>query len=341
VLNFDGSLVPPSVKSSRKPIATCAAAIASDEGQTLALGVKRIRNSVTSADVEYEGLILGIRWLVDHICRGEFMYGSDSTICIRGDCKTVIDQMNSKSFPRKQRLYYNEASDLIKYLRNDYEISFEHVLRENNALCDASCSVLQNVLLLHQIQKFTSDIQRLESSYIVNPLNLSKKKLLKTKESIIGPTVHSLQEIPFLFQPYYLCQLGALTWTKNDFIGLRVIGETMLEQVKVWRKLKNSWKDGVLYKIEILGDLFVHASLTSLKLNNEATQYFDVLSRKYNMKHQHYNLSDEILKVQKLLPFIDIENEHVYDSSLLNKLHTTVLDHDDRNLEDVWWITEI
>lgn len=342
VLNFDGSLVPPSVKSSRKPIATCAAAIASDEGQTLALGVKRIRNSVTSADVEYEGLILGIRWLVDHICRGEFMYGSDSTICIRGDCKTVIDQMNSKSFPRKQRLYYNEASDLIKYLRNDYEISFEHVLRENNALCDASCSVLQNVLLLHQIQKFTSDIQRLESSYVVNPLNLSKKKLFKTKESIIGPTVHSLQEIPFLFQPYYLCQLGALTWTKNDFIGLRVIGETMLEQVKVWRKLKNSWKDGVLYKIEILGDLFVHASLTSLKLNNEATQYFDVLSRKYNMKHQHYNLSDEILKVQKLLPFIDIENEHVYDSSLLNKLHTTVLDHDDnRNLEDVWWITEI
>ncbi len=95
------------------------------------MGVKRIRNSVTSADVEYEGLKLGIKWLVDHISGGRFMFGSDSTIYIRGDCKTVIDQMNSKSFPRKQRQHYNEASGLIQHLKKGYEISFEHVSREN------------------------------------------------------------------------------------------------------------------------------------------------------------------------------------------------------------------
>jgi ribonuclease HI len=343
VLYFDGSLVPPSFKSSRKPIATCTAAITSDEGQILALGVKRIQESFTSADVEYEGLILGMKWLVDRIFSGEFISASDSTIRIRGDCKTVIDQMNLKSFPRKQRQYYNEASDLIKYLRDYYEIYFEHVLRENNVLCDASCSVLQNVLLLQQIEKYRLDIQRLESSYVIHPLTkLSKKKLLKTKESVISPILHRLQDIPFMFQPYYLCQLCALTLAKNDFIGLRVIGETILEQIKVWKMWNDSWKGEIPQKIEFLGYLSIHSSLTGLNLNNEAAQYFDGMSRKYDMKHETYNLSDEIAKVQNLVPStIDMSNQMFdYNSSILNNLHTTILNRDHTNIQDVWWMIE-
>ena len=337
VLHFDGSLVPATFMSSRKPMATCAAAIAS-EGQILALGVKRIRNSVTSADVEYEGLKLGIKWLVDHISSDRFMFGSDSTIYIRGDCKTVIDQMNSKSFPRKQRQHYNEASDLIQHLKKGYEVSFEHVSRENNVLCDASCSVLQNVLLSQQVQRYTLDIQQLESSYVVNPLRLSKKKLLKTNESVIRPLVESLKDFPFSFQPYYLCELCALTWAKNDYVGLRVIGETILEQIKVWKLRKESWKDETLQKMEFLGDLSVHSGLQGLKLNMEATQYFDSMCRKYDLKQRQYDLSKEILDMQQLVPSIDVNNMiPTYNSTLLNHLHTILLEHDDANIEDVWW----
>lgn len=70
----------------------------------------------------------------------------------------------------------------------------------------------------------------------------------------------------------------------------------------------------------------------------EATQYFDSMCRKYDLKQRQYDLSKEILDMQQLVPSIDVSNMiPTYNSTLLNHLHTILLEHDDANIEDVWW----
>ena len=72
----------------------------------------------------------------------------EQELIIRGDCKAVIDQMNSRSNPRKTEKYYEEAMQKIQLIRDCSSITgitFEHVPRDSNTLCDALCSLVLNI----------------------------------------------------------------------------------------------------------------------------------------------------------------------------------------------------
>jgi len=131
---------------------------------------------ITSADTEYDGLLLGLEWLVCAFSSDQEIYNMDlykddeqrllgPKLIIRGDCKTVIDQLESRSIPRKMEEKYNLAVQRIESLKELYSefqqrivcknlddetvlqeltICFEHVPRENNHFCDAICKLVIN-----------------------------------------------------------------------------------------------------------------------------------------------------------------------------------------------------
>ena len=157
VIHFDGSLrvppdlypdtVPSSITSSfLSPVATCAAALFSSDGSLLAIGGSHLDlfPTTTSAEVEYAGLIYGLRELSQLLSGPSFTSHTITSrtgpmcVVVKGDCKTVIDQMNGKAKPRKQRVQYIEAQSLVQELSDKFECSctFEHVNRDKNKISD-------------------------------------------------------------------------------------------------------------------------------------------------------------------------------------------------------------
>ncbi|KAL7547244.1 hypothetical protein ACHAWF_010559, partial [Thalassiosira exigua] len=160
----------------RDKLASCGAAISTtrsnDDGaieeRLVALGGRclPIAPGSTSADAEYDGLLLGLGWVVDALSSPESSRrgtslgasalwtsgGGDHELRIRGDCKVVIDQLTSRSMPRKTEGKCEAAKDMIRSIEDAYaqihpadlSVSFEHVPREDNGLCDAVCKVATN-----------------------------------------------------------------------------------------------------------------------------------------------------------------------------------------------------
>jgi ribonuclease HI len=113
ILHFDGSF------HKHSGVASCAAAIFLDDGTTLVgLGGSQIESSslvTTSAEIEYEGLILGLRWLLLLQNQHQSVKATQS-LTIRGDCLTIINQLRGTSRPRKLESKYREASILLQQL---------------------------------------------------------------------------------------------------------------------------------------------------------------------------------------------------------------------------------
>lgn len=142
-----------------------------------------IEIGMTSAHSEYEGLLLGLDYLVEAFSSpipgkapllpdtNQF-YSQNATLMVRGDCKTVIDQMNSKSTPRKMEQHYNSAMSKIEKIRQLYtdccnqrlnsgdidstyrqlNVRYEHIPRELNYVCDKICKmIMQHVQIMHVI----------------------------------------------------------------------------------------------------------------------------------------------------------------------------------------------
>mmetsp|Transcript_20636 Transcript_20636/g.29435 ORF Transcript_20636/g.29435 Transcript_20636/m.29435 type:complete len:381 (-) Transcript_20636:389-1531(-) len=173
VLHFDGSL------SQANRSASCGAAVFLDDHDTLiAIGGKRLKESSyssTSAEAEYEGVLFGLRWILNAMStpnRGLLPIGP-TELTIRGDCKTVVKQLTGTSNPRKLERKHEEAVSLldeIKAIRKEkgngeLQIMIEWVprglpqqkvvdfiARETNALSErkelqlAECAIFENSL---------------------------------------------------------------------------------------------------------------------------------------------------------------------------------------------------
>lgn len=164
ILEFDGSWRPSpqdpirGFRAQTAPCSTTASASAallrsdvevgnSAEERLFAIGAKSLSDARTSADAEYEGLLMGLGQLEKIALSSNDVLGEQELI-IRGDCKAVIDQLNSRSNPRKTEQYYEEALEKIQDIRDCSSvttITFEHVPRENNTLCDALCKLVSNI----------------------------------------------------------------------------------------------------------------------------------------------------------------------------------------------------
>ncbi|KAL3800350.1 hypothetical protein HJC23_003646 [Cyclotella cryptica] len=204
ILNFDGSLRPPRdpipgftrypvTSHDSDKIASCSAAILIEpdeyferadrysrcyhvyDARVLAVGGKllQLTPGMTSADAEYDGLLLGLEELSSYLSKDEnvnerILNDVDPVLVIRGDCKAIIDQFNERSTPRKLELKYNIAMDRIRSIQDLYftrgnktdsqqctkllSLRFEHIPRENNRLCDAICN-----LSINQKQRYSAE----------------------------------------------------------------------------------------------------------------------------------------------------------------------------------------
>lgn len=195
ILNFDGSWQPSTTLFNKQPLASCAAVICREEpspsspynnectcnGDTststngannvnnnygLALGAKVLCGCPSSAHSEYEGLILGLKYLVDEEAHQGTNFTSTqedtcSVLVVRGDCKTVITQLSGTSLPRVLMDKYDEASSLIEILRGRFSrISYVLVDRSENQLSDA---LAREVLKIVQSFSYTVIYERCKS----------------------------------------------------------------------------------------------------------------------------------------------------------------------------------
>mmetsp|Transcript_12644 Transcript_12644/g.18997 ORF Transcript_12644/g.18997 Transcript_12644/m.18997 type:complete len:417 (+) Transcript_12644:55-1305(+) len=174
ILNFDGSWQPSTISTNKQPSASCAAVISRRRGDVegsvvndndgLALGAKVLHNCPSSAHSEYEGLILGLKYLVnedhqhpatnEHIASSLQQQNSNDTLIVRGDCKTVVTQLTGAAIPRILMDQYNEANALLEILCGRFGcIRYELVDRSENRLSDA---LAREVLKI--VQSFTYSI---------------------------------------------------------------------------------------------------------------------------------------------------------------------------------------
>ncbi len=216
ILNFDGSLRPPrdpmpgfrhtsdalvrrdglklkDCEQTTSSLASCSATVSfqhpNHEEILFAVGGKLlpIVPGVTAADTEYEGLLLGLKWLSGAYSYSEVhddiephfssrkatawnqndVLSMATTLIIRGDCKAVIDQLKSKSTPRKMENHYNTASKYIEGIRNfffdvsfrELSIVYELIPRDENYFCDAICKLVTNQIQLDGVRKIEGMIR--------------------------------------------------------------------------------------------------------------------------------------------------------------------------------------
>ena len=115
-----------------------------------AIGAKSLSDTRTSADAEYKGLLMGLDQLEIALSShdDDVSIENHDELIIRGDCKAVIDQLKSRSNPRKTEKYYKQAVEKIKRIRDCSSvttIAFELVPRESNTLCDTLCKLVLNI----------------------------------------------------------------------------------------------------------------------------------------------------------------------------------------------------
>ena len=337
LLQFDGSLRPPRdynkfcLLDDSQKLASCSATISLQQHsgvvggeRMIAIGGKFIQNEpfITSADTEYEGLILGLDWLVDELssestdmlnegCRlGDGEHLSADTLIIRGDCKSVIDQINSRSIPRKMQTKYNLAMDKIDSIKQLYaeryyhrtmhenlgttnhndmlSVHLEHVQREYNTFCDAICKLIINKKQADLVVSIQDLIQLGEEDILYNNLNYNNTRInhikKKRKKSNIQPkSSYFLQAVDEICDNPHLCNSSrialACVLTKTcihskDSAILDRLSSFILNMSRKWSKVYYAENDGDTVGRDILRKV-------SIDCGKLSKQFTDATSRLY------------------------------------------------------------
>ncbi len=362
VLEFDGSLrrapdpnneiVPKSLSSKLAPFAACACAIHegddSETGEIILLGGKEIpyygQSQTTSADVEYEGLILGLKGLLN-VCE-DCVRDEDtlkSPIIVRGDCKTVIDQMNGNSLPRKQKAYCNEAILIVEQIKQAYDVDlqFEHINREYNELCDVMCKIIIERLQQNAISELMNSLINIEQEYVEIPLPGNKKKRLKSQKSPFLDPLKAISDwhghIPISIRPYLLCEFYHASNRMKDYVGMRMIGDVMKSEAKRWEK-QGIGHASILRELESLGWQLTYNSLKHMGLEKEA----EVESKSQNTSIGQIELAKVSQLLQEKMPKCAIQAgsfQITCTSEDLKAWHEYIFSTDGQtSSEDAFWI---
>lgn len=286
VLHFDGSLrIPPDSNTNTvpplAPFATCSSAILDEvSGDIVALGAKEVHSSfgrkITSADVEYEGLLLGLNCLLEILQKNPEIT-SNKNVIIRGDCKTVMDQFKGKSIPRKLRFYHQSCMNVLEQLENYRNVTFrfQHVGREHNELCDRMCKVM----LLHLKDRVIYDalnlIQTTEMHYRPLPLPRNTKKRMTHVETPFRKAIDQISilngDIPASVRSYLLCEMYHASKRVGDLVAVRLIGMAMYDESRRLKKSQaNEQGNTVFHNLGLIGMKFCHDSLLAMDLDQEA-----------------------------------------------------------------------
>ena len=313
VLRFDGSLRS-NPSSGGATAASCAAAVLqNDDKAVLAVGGRSLSTDVvpglTSGEAEYGGLIFGLEYIsnalllqkqaddsairIEHLWRQEIKKHGDvesaapAILTIRGDCKTVIDHCQGRAVPRKLRPKYDMTMEQIECIRDymrgalgrELQLSFEHVKRENNGLCDAMCKLITG----RKEEDIVSGIERaIDKAGIIATSSMaalpkSTKKRRKYRESpfaqplnqISGASSGSVSKRLELYK-----HLARAVLDSEDAVAMRLLGDALRLESKDIASSCHSGDD-----ISTIALLFELSGLRQMKLLEDAEHF--------ERKHRH------------------------------------------------------
>jgi len=374
ILHFDGSLRLPSnyrseeirphhLLSSQKSIASCAAALIDEDGQTiLSLGGQPIpiTPKLTSADVEYEGLLLGLNhllYLSEHellttLCFGEKDYNKGSLkIVVRGDCKVVFDHMNQVATPRKQRAYYNKAKSTMEQMQS-VELAagrgapffhFEHVPREKNVLCDLLCRMMISALQSKAVEDVRREICDTEEKILSsdgefwkeNELPSSKKKRYLFFKTPFNKALGYLLEendgrVPLHARVPLICDIACAAIHVNDVVAMRLCGKSIIEEAKQLRRFfrNNGWINSS--DLEHVGWDLEYAALVRMNLHQQAKKYANQMEKnRFGEENQKLDIDSLLLQVVNEIRKIRFSVKSRYDDIVVPR--ETILPHSEWN----------
>jgi len=219
---------------------------------------------ITSADVEYDGFLLALQQLQSYLTTTRDSRNipshHDGDVIIRGDCKTVIDQMNGHSIPRKLRQKHTQALQFIQRMKqqqhskettssptNDnnhqpYAIHFvyQHVTRDKNIFCDWLCKDTLYKLQRQHMDTYVEFIQNTTQNVILSKNTTNHKFMIwdpKSKKyissslflSMILQNITNVDEIhlPMNWRPTLYFPLASFALDTRDPITLYHIGQLL------------------------------------------------------------------------------------------------------------------
>ena len=260
VLYFDGSLRPPRDKGFLTQrlarMASCGAAVFSDDGTLLALGGKSVSLTpdITSADVEYEGLLFGLEWL--------YRQWDDKQLIVRGDCKAVIDQLIGRAAPRKLLSKHDAAMELLGRIGEHATVAYEHVLRKENTLCDAICERVMNIKEQQEVSMFRNKIASLQESARNGAQQSTLTDLVRWSIS----SERSL--VRFSWRPTLYKEAALVAERIGDAIAMEHIGKQLALEAKLWppsEAMESMTTNGILLQMRGLRMLNRHKEAKRLR----------------------------------------------------------------------------
>ena len=330
ILQFDGSLRPPrdqpgftysskvigsGVVDGSETLASCGASITSSHGDDDEKFIKMLGKyipneiSMTSADTEYDGLLLGLEWIVNELSSDQSTVNiyeqlNDTKLIIRGDCKAVIDQINYKSIPRKMESKYNlamEKINSIKELHSTYHernndvsdsnansvlsICLEHIPRENNTLCDAICKIVINHKQVEIVASIIDLIELGEEDYSKKNVKDSikqihiekkrKKRIILSKSEYFQQAFDSICNNPQLCHSSRLALACKLTKVSIQYKDTSILDGLSNFFMNMSRRLNKFYYAEDNYDNDMIRDTLRRASILCKKLSvhlNDNTQ---------------------------------------------------------------------
>eukprot|EP00549_Striatella_unipunctata_P011456 CAMPEP_0118678018 /NCGR_PEP_ID=MMETSP0800-20121206/2967_1 /TAXON_ID=210618 ORGANISM="Striatella unipunctata, Strain CCMP2910" /NCGR_SAMPLE_ID=MMETSP0800 /ASSEMBLY_ACC=CAM_ASM_000638 /LENGTH=413 /DNA_ID=CAMNT_0006573791 /DNA_START=48 /DNA_END=1289 /DNA_ORIENTATION=+ len=149
VIQFDGSL---RKIGGKRNVASCGAAILQGESNSIiAMGGKKVtlHPGTSVADVEYEGLLIGMEYLLHQTETNPEFFDGEKEIVIRGDCRPIFDQLKGTSTARKAKFRYEKARaywTLLEERCQGMKLVAEHVPRAKNRMTNCVCRGVFHIL---------------------------------------------------------------------------------------------------------------------------------------------------------------------------------------------------
>mmetsp|Transcript_2855 Transcript_2855/g.6068 ORF Transcript_2855/g.6068 Transcript_2855/m.6068 type:complete len:411 (-) Transcript_2855:36-1268(-) len=351
ILQFDGSWRPSprdpipgfrsqTVQASFSNTAAASAALfksdgnSADEERLFAIGAKSLSDARTSADAEYEGLLMGLDQLETALSSqdDDVLLGEHQELIIRGDCKAVIDQLNSRSNPRKTEMYYKQSIEKILRIRDCSsvtKVAFEHVPRESNMICDALCKLLLNIDQKRVVASVQDLICSGEEDIISNekstiPLSTNMRKRSMKKKSFRPKSKHYEVAMEEILNSSRICQSSRLALAcllsrsavhTNDVAILLQLSHFCLQSSRMFAKIYWGDTSSITATKDALRTVSILCELLAMLFANAEEEA-------QKLKRKHKIVASE---VEDLTEKLNEELDSIFELCTTNKNHNDAL----------------